>query len=127
MKRITMIIMAVMVSMATFAQAWNLDKAHAKLGFTVTHLMVSDVEGWFKTFDATLTSSKDDFSDAVITLTADVKSINTENDKRDEHLKSPDFFDAAKYPTLTFKSKSLTQGYFGKRSERFVGCNAPLG
>ena len=112
MKRITMIIMAVMVSMATFAQAWNLDKAHAKLGFTVTHLMVSDVEGWFKTFDATLTSSKDDFSDAVITLTADVKSINTENDKRDEHLKSPDFFDAAKYPTLTFKSKSLTRKHY---------------
>ena len=109
MKRVTMIIAAVMVSLATFAQTWNLDKAHAKLGFTITHLMVSDVEGSFKSFDVTLTSSKEDFSDAVINLTAEVGSINTDNEKRDAHLKSPDFFDAAKYPTLTFKSKSLTQ------------------
>jgi polyisoprenoid-binding protein YceI len=109
MKKTTMIIAAVMISMATFAQTWNLDKAHAKLGFTVTHLMVSDVEGSFKSFDATLTSSKEDFTDAVITLTADVNSINTDNDKRDAHLKSPDFFDAAKFPTLSFKSKSFTK------------------
>jgi len=102
-----MVIAALMISMATFAQTWNLDKSHAKLGFTVTHLMVSDVEGSFKSFDVTLTSSKDDFTDAVITLTADVNSINTDNDKRDAHLKSPDFFDASKFPTLSFKSKSF--------------------
>jgi len=109
MKRITMLTAAVMIAAATFAQSWTLDKAHAKLGFTITHLMVSDVEGTFKTFDITLISSKEDFSDAVITLTADVNSINTDNDKRDEHLKSPDFFDAAKFPSLTFKSKSFTK------------------
>jgi polyisoprenoid-binding protein YceI len=86
---------------------WSLDKAHAKLGFTVTHLMISDVEGWFKSFDAKITSSKSDFSDAVVELTADIKSINTDNEQRDTHLKSPDFFDAAKYPTLTFKSKTF--------------------
>jgi polyisoprenoid-binding protein YceI len=108
MKRITMIIAAVMISLATFAQTWKLDKNHAKLGFSITHLMISDVEGAFKTFDVTLTSSKEDFSDAVITLTADVNSINTDNDKRDAHLKSPDFFDATKFPGLTFTSKSLT-------------------
>jgi polyisoprenoid-binding protein YceI len=109
MKRITMMTAAIMISAATFAQSWTLDKAHAKLGFSITHLMVSDVEGTFKTFDITLASSKDDFSDAVITLTADISSINTDNDKRDAHLKSPDFFDAAKFPALTFKSKSFTQ------------------
>ena len=109
MKRITMMMAAVMISAATFAQGWTLDKAHAKLGFTITHLMVSDVEGTFKTFDITLTSSKDDFSDAVITLSADINSINTDNDKRDAHLKSPDFFDAAKFPALSFKSKSFIQ------------------
>ncbi|MEI6487426.1 MAG: YceI family protein [Bacteroidota bacterium] len=86
---------------------WSLDKAHAKLGFTVTHLAVSEVEGWFKKFDATVTSSKDDFSDAIVEMSADVNSINTENDQRDTHLKSPDFFDAAKFGTLTFKSKSF--------------------
>jgi polyisoprenoid-binding protein YceI len=86
---------------------WSLDKAHAKLGFTITHLMVSDVEGWFKTFDAKVTSSKEDFSDAVAEMTADVNSINTDNEQRDKHLKSPDFFDAAKYPAITFKSKTF--------------------
>ena len=109
MKKLTMIIAVLMVSLSTFAQTWNLDKAHAKLGFTITHLMVSDVEGSFKTFDITITSSKADFTDAVITLSADVNSINTDNEKRDAHLKSPDFFDAAKYPSLSFKSKSFTQ------------------
>ena len=109
MKRITMMMAAIIISAATFAQTWTLDKAHAKLGFSITHLMVSDVEGTFKTFDITLTSSKDDFSDAVISLTADVNSINTDNDKRDAHLKSPDFFDAAKFPSLSFKSKSFTK------------------
>ena len=107
MKKITLFTAAVMISMATFAQSWSLDKAHAKLGFTITHLMVSEVEGTFKNFDITLNATKDDFSDATISLTADVNSINTDNEKRDGHLKSPDFFDAAKYPTLTFKSKSF--------------------
>lgn len=109
MKRITMMMAAVMITISTFAQTWNLDKSHAKLGFTITHLMISDVEGTFKTFDVTLTASKEDFSDAAISLTADVNSINTDNEKRDAHLKSADFFDAAKYPSLSFKSKSFTQ------------------
>ena len=86
---------------------WSLDKAHGKLGFSITHLMVSDVEGSFKNFDATVTSSKEDFSDAVVDLTADVASVNTDNEKRDEHLKSADFFDVAKFPKLTFKSTSF--------------------
>lgn len=109
MKKVTFIIAAVMISMATFAQTWKLDKSHAKLGFTITHLMVSDVEGSFKNFDITLIASKDDFSDAVITLTADVSSINTDNEKRDDHLKGPDFFDATKFPKLTFTGKSFTK------------------
>lgn len=109
MKRIVLVAAIVLVSLTMFAQTWSLDKAHAKLGFTVTHLMVSEVEGQFKSFDITLIASKEDFSDAVITLTADVNSINTDNEKRDAHLKSPDFFDVAKYNTLSFKSKSFTQ------------------
>lgn len=83
---------------------WNTDPAHSKLTFTVTHMMVSDVEGSFKNFSATINSSKDDFSDAVVNLSADVASISTDNDQRDGHLKSPDFFDAANNPKLTFKS-----------------------
>lgn len=107
MKKVTFLAVLMALSVASFAQVWNLDKAHAKLGFTITHMMISDVDGGFKSFDIKLTSSKDDFTDAVIELTADVNSINTDNTDRDNHLKNPDFFDAAKYPTLSFKSKSL--------------------
>lgn len=89
------------------AQTWNVDKAHAKVGFTVTHLMLSEVDGNFKNYEARLTASKPDLSDAVIELTADVNSIDTDNDRRDGHLKGADFFDAAKFPTLTFKSTSF--------------------
>nr|WP_121273472.1 YceI family protein [Pedobacter schmidteae] len=87
--------------------SWTADTAHSKLGFVITHLLITDVEGSFKNFQSTITSSKPDFSDAVIELTADVNSVNTDNDKRDEHLKGADFFDAAKFPKLTFKSTAV--------------------
>lgn len=97
------------VSATSFAQKWNVDKAHSKLGFTVTHLMLSEVDGNFKKFDATINSEKEDFTDATFELTADVNSIATDNEMRDGHLKKPDMFDAEKFPTLTFKSTSITK------------------
>ncbi len=107
MKKITILSLVLLASMSTFAQKWSLDKSHSKVSFSVVHMLLSDVEGSFKKVDATITSSKDDFSDAVFELTADVSSINTDNDMRDNHSKSPDFFDAAKFPTITFKSTSV--------------------
>jgi polyisoprenoid-binding protein YceI len=89
------------------AQTWKMDKSHAKLGFTVTHLMISEVDGNFKDFDVTITSSKDDFSDAVFELTVQMASVNTDNQRRDDHLRTPDFFEVEKYPTMTFKSTSV--------------------
>ncbi|WP_432712417.1 YceI family protein [Pedobacter sp.] len=86
---------------------WTIDKAHSKLGFEITHMMISDIEGSFKKVESTVTASKADFSDAVVTLSAEVSSVNTDNEKRDAHLQNADFFDAAKYPTLTFKSTSF--------------------
>jgi polyisoprenoid-binding protein YceI len=83
---------------------WNLDTNHAKVGFSITHMMISDVEGYFKTATATITTSKADFTDAVVEMSADASSIFTDNEKRDAHLKSPDFFEVDKYPTITFKS-----------------------
>ncbi|SRR5258705_6957164 len=87
--------------------SWSLDAAHAKLGFSVTHLMVSDVEGFFKVFQATVTAPKADFTDAVVTMSADVSSVNTDNEQRDTHLKGPDFFDAKKFSSIDFKSTSF--------------------
>jgi len=109
MKKITLAAAIVFSALTTFAQGWTMDKAHSRLSFNVTHLMVSDVEGKFKSFDVSVTSSKDDFTDAVIELSADISSINTDNDYRDNDLKSPNFFDAAKFPTLSFKSTSFTK------------------
>jgi polyisoprenoid-binding protein YceI len=89
---------------------WTSDAGHSRLAFSITHMGVNDIEGNFNSFDASITSSKDDFSDAVIEMSADVNTINTGNEKRDAHLKSPDFFDAAKFGKLTFKSKSVKVG-----------------
>ena len=96
------------------ASVWSVDKNHAKIGFTITHLLVSDVDGHFGKFDAKITSSKEDFSDAVLDMTAEAASINTDNEKRDEHLRSADFFDVAKFPSITFKSTSFTPAGAGK-------------
>jgi polyisoprenoid-binding protein YceI len=87
--------------------SWKIDQAHSEIIFKVKHLMISTVTGHFDKFDAAIETSKEDFGDAKITFSADVNSINTKNEGRDGHLKSPDFFDAAKYPALTFVSTSV--------------------
>jgi polyisoprenoid-binding protein YceI len=86
---------------------WIADKSHSKIQFNVTHMVISEVAGMFKSFDINVQSSKDDFSDANIDFTADVASIYTDNDRRDAHLKSDDFFNAEKFPKMIFKGKSF--------------------
>jgi len=86
---------------------WNVDKAHSKVLFSVTHLVISEVTGEFKDFTGSIESSKDDFSDTKINFVVDVNSISTDNDQRDKHLKSDDFFNADKFPQIIFKGKSL--------------------
>lgn len=98
----------IMVQTSSFAQAvWNSDKVHSKLNFSVIHSGISEIEGLFKDFDVKATATKADFSDAVFELTADVKSIDTEVEMRDNHLRSADFFDADKFEKITFKSTSI--------------------
>ncbi len=104
---ITLIAAIVLVAFKPAPATWSIDPAHSKLGFSITHMMVSDVEGQFKNFTATVTSVNDDFAEAVVDLTADVASVTTDNDARDKHIKGPDFFDAEKYPKMTFKSTSF--------------------
>jgi polyisoprenoid-binding protein YceI len=98
-----------MFSNLTYSQnSYTLDKYHARLSFSVLHMGISFVDGNFKDFDAKLVSSKEDFTDAQIELTADVKSINTEVEMRDNDLREK-WFEVAKYPALTFKSTSLAK------------------
>lgn len=89
---------------------WTVDKAHTTIGFNVTHLVISEVEGEFKEFDAKVTSTSDDFAGSEVSFTAKVASIDTDNEQRDNHLKSEDFFDAANNPELKFTGKIKKEG-----------------
>lgn len=111
MKKFNVLAALLFVATGVFAQAttYKVDKSHSKLGFSIVHLLISEVDGQFNAFDATIVSSKEDFSDATVELTADVNSINTNSEGRDRHLKSADFFDAEKFPTITFKSTSFAK------------------
>jgi len=82
---------------------WNLDKTHSSVGFSVEHMVVSETVGQFNDFSTNLKSDKADFSDVKGDLTIQVSSVDTKEAKRDGHLKSPDFFDAEKYPTIKFE------------------------
>ena len=83
---------------------WNLDTMHSELQFKVKHLVISTVTGSFKNFNVEVATEGDDFTTAQIKLTADVSTIDTGNEQRDGHLKSDDFFNAEKFPALTFES-----------------------
>jgi|SRR5690606_6061114 len=84
---------------------WVLDPTHSEITFKVKHLMISNVKGEFKTFNASIDG--EDFTNANFSVTIDTNSISTNNEDRDTHLKSPDFFEAEKFPEITFKSTSL--------------------
>jgi polyisoprenoid-binding protein YceI len=89
------------------ANDYTIDSAHSTASFTVKHMMVSTVRGEFGKIAGTASWSKPDYSDAKVDVTVDATTVNTREPKRDEHLRSPDFFDVAKFPTLTFKSKRV--------------------
>ena len=86
---------------------WAVDSTHSELTFKIKHLMISHVSGSFKTFQAQAETSGEDFTTARITLTADMDSINTNNEARDTHLRTADFFETDKYPQLTFRSTNV--------------------
>lgn len=86
---------------------WSVDQAHSEISFKVRHLMISHVKGTFKTFDASIYTTGKDFRTAEVDLWIDASSINTGDEKRDEHLKSPDFFDVKKFKQITFISSTI--------------------
>jgi polyisoprenoid-binding protein YceI len=110
MKKINTLFVLLLLTGVAFAQTWTIDKAHSRVGFNVTHMGVSEVEGKFNEFDGTVVAKSDDFNGAVIEFTSKTASIDTDNEKRDGHLKSPDFFEAEKYPETKFKGTLVKDG-----------------
>jgi len=103
-----------------FAQTtWTVDKSHSKVGFSVNHLVITDVDGYFKDYDAQITTEGDDFSKTQIDFTIKTNSIFTDNKDRDNHLRSDDFFNAEKYPDMIFKGKSMKK--VGDKKYKLIG------
>ena len=107
MVRRLLIAAAVALSAPALAATWQIDPAHSNVSFSVRHMMVSNVRGEFTKVSGTVEGDEKTPAQAVITATIDATSINTRETKRDDHLKSPDFLDVAKYPTITFNSKKI--------------------
>ena len=106
-----LLLIFLLASGTTFAQStWVIDKPHSKISFNVIHMAITEVEGEFTDFDAKVTSTSDDFHNADVEFTAKVASIDTENDRRDNHLRSDDFFNAEKFPEIKFKGKLVKEG-----------------
>lgn len=111
MRKIGILAAIVWISVASFGQTtWTLDKNHTTIGFTTTHMVVSEVDGRFNQFDGKVVSKSDDFDGASIEFTAQVASVSTENERRDNHLKSDDFFSAEKYPAIKFEGTLVKDG-----------------
>ncbi len=122
MKRLTVLSLLFFLALGTGvapATTWKQDAAHSQVKFSVSHLVVGEVEGGFKDFDVTLKQGKDDFSGSALEATIKTSSINTENDMRDKHLRSDDFLNAEKYPLITFKSTSFEK--IGENTYKITG------
>lgn len=92
---------------SAMASDWDLDTSHSTIGFSIRHMMVSNTKGQFGKFTGTLSLDEKDITHSSVNVTIESASIDTRDAKRDEHLKSPDFFDVATFPQLTFKSTKV--------------------
>ena len=117
--RHAMIAVLLAAPLAAQASEWSIDSSHSAAGFVVRHMMVSNVHGEFGKTSGTVTLDDADLTKSKVEATIDASTINTREPKRDEHLKSPDFFDVAKHPTATFTSKKATAG--PGRTAKIVG------
>ena len=111
MKKVFFLFSVLALSAGVFSQTagWKLDKSHSGINFSIPHMVISEVTGNFKDYDLQVTAEKADFTDLSVVATIKVASINTEEPKRDGHLKSDDFFAADKYPDIKFKSSSVSK------------------
>jgi len=109
MKRfISMVIVAALLApLHVFAATYTIDPAHSTIGFKVKHLMVTNVNGVFEKFKGTVNIDEKDIAKSKVDVTIEMASINTNITKRDDHLRSADFFDVAKFPNMTFVSTKV--------------------
>jgi polyisoprenoid-binding protein YceI len=107
MKKLSILIALFSITLMSAQSKWNIDASHSSIRFAVDHMVISEVEGIFSTYEGSIITTKSDFSDAKINFTVDVNSVNTDNAKRDEHLRGADFFETEKYPKMTFVSTSV--------------------
>ncbi|MBU0985431.1 MAG: YceI family protein [candidate division Zixibacteria bacterium] len=105
--------MVLAVAAAGTASEWGIDAAHSSVGFEVRHLVISKTKGNFQDFSGTVTFEDGKLAAGSAEFTIQVASIDTDNEDRDKHLKSPDFFDVEQFPTMTFKSTKVTPGEDG--------------
>jgi len=99
--------MSGLMSIALAADTYKLDKSHTRVGFKVSHLVISNVRGDFTDYDATIEFDENDVTQSSVQGTIETASINTNNERRDKHLRSDDFFNAEQHPQITFKSKRI--------------------
>ncbi|MCE2733295.1 MAG: YceI family protein [Chryseotalea sp.] len=129
MKKLFVLVAALVLTVSAKAQGtWVVDNSHSNIGFSVAHMVVSEQEGNFKDYSIKVVSNAADFNGADVEFTAKAASINTENEKRDIHLVSAEFFDAAKYPELSFKGKLSKEGgkYVLKGNLTMKGVTKPV-
>jgi polyisoprenoid-binding protein YceI len=109
MKRVLVIILsaALLAPLNVLAATYSLDPAHTTIGFKVKHLMISNVKGVFEKFKGTVAIDESDIAKSKVSVSIEMASINSNIAKRDEHLRSGDFFDVAKYPVMTFDSTKV--------------------
>jgi polyisoprenoid-binding protein YceI len=114
MTRIAALALAIAPALA-FGQAatWNIDGSHTRTGFSVKHLVISDVKGEFAKTEGKAQIDESDLSKSSVEVTIDATTIDTRDAKRDSHLKSVDFFDVARFPAITFKSTKVEAGKDG--------------
>ena len=101
-------IIALVLPAFAFASTWTIDPDHSNVGFKVKHLMISNVKGNFDKYTGFVEINDTDITKSKVDVTIDTASVNTNVAKRDEHLRSADFFDVAKFPTMTFKSRKVS-------------------
>lgn len=110
MKKSVLSLAFLLIAGFAFSQAtnWKIDNSHSNVTFEIDHMVISTVTGKFQEFEGDIKSDKADFSDATISFTIQAASVNTNNEKRDDHLRNEDFFDVANHPEITFVGKKLT-------------------